>query len=159
VMPSAIPGMKDNKTTGATAILGPAQFRVICKALEQTEGVNLLTESSVLTLSAHQCQIRTGDHAAPGQPAASGAIVDLIPTLSANGYTIKLKATVSAPETLNGEVNIYDHQTLLLSTTEKTKPDSQLIVLLTATLVDPVGNVVHADDELPLAEDGAPPQN
>ena len=82
-----------------------------------------------------------------------------ISTLSADGYTIKLKATVSAPETLNGEVNMYDHQTLLLSTTEKTKPDSQLIVLLTATLVDPVGNFVHADDELPFAQNGAPPQN
>ena len=159
VMPSAIPGMKDNKATGVTGILGPAQFRVICKALEQREGVNLLMESSVTTLSGRQCQIRTGDDAAPGQPAASGPIVDLIPTLSADGYTIKLKATVSAPETLNGEVNIYDHQTLLLSTTEKTKPDSQLIVLLTATLVDPVGNVVHPDDELPLAQNGAPPQN
>jgi RNA polymerase sigma factor (sigma-70 family) len=158
VMPSAIPGMK-NETTGVTAILGPAQFRVICKALEQTEGVNLLTESSVLTLSGRQCQIRTGDNPAPGQPAASGPIVDLIPNLSADGYTIKLKATVSAPETLNGEVNMYDHQTLFLSTTEKTKPDSQLIVLLTATLVDPVGNMVHADDELPFAQNGAPPQN
>ena len=71
----------------------------------------------------------------------------------------ELKATVSAPETLNGEVNMYDHQTLLLSTTEKTKPDSQLIVLLTATLVDPVGIFVHADDELPFAQNGAPPQN
>ena len=159
VMPSAIPRMKDNETTGDTAILGPAQYRVICKALEQREGVNLLAKSRVLTLCGRQCQIRTGDDAAPGQPAASGAIVNLIPNLSADGYTIKLKATVSAPETLNGEVNMYDHQTLLLSTTEKTKPDSQLIVLLTATLVDPVGNVVHADDELPLAENGAPPQN
>ena len=159
VMPSAILGMKDNETRGVTGILGPAQFRVICKALEQREGVNLLSESSVLTLSGRQCQIRTGDDAAPGQPAASGPIVDLIPTLSADGYTIKLKATVSAPETLNGEVNMYDHQTLLLSTTEKTKPDSQLIVLLTATLVDPVGNLVHADDELPFAQNGAPPQN
>jgi len=142
-------------------VAGPEQdsSALVLTSLEQTEGVNLLTESSVLTLSAHQCQIRTGDHAAPGQPAASGAIVDLIPTLSANGYTIKLKATVSAPETLNGEVNMYDHQTLLLSTTEKTKPDSQLIVLLTATLVDPVGNRVHTDDELPFAQNGAPPQN
>jgi hypothetical protein len=85
--------------------------------------------------------------------------VDVIPNLSADGYTIKLKATVSAPETLNGEVNMYDHQTLLLSTTEKTKPDSQLIVLLTATLVDPAGNRVHADDELPFAQNEAPPQN
>ena len=162
VMPSAIPAMKVNETTGVTAILSPAQFRVICKALEKTEGVNLMAESSVLTLSGRQSQIRTGDNAAPGapgQPAASGPIVDLIPNLSADGYTIKLKATVSAPETLNGEVNLYDHQTLLLSTTEKTKPDSQLIVLLTATLVDPVGNLVHADDELPFAQNGPPPQN
>src|ERR1035437_4110311 len=118
-----------------------------------------LPKSRVLTWCGRECQIRTGDDAAPGQPAASGAIVNLIPNLSADGYTIKLKATVSAPETLNGEVNMYDHQTLLLSTTEKTKPDSQLIVLLTATLVDPVGNVVHADDELPFAQNGAPPQN
>jgi RNA polymerase sigma factor (sigma-70 family) len=159
VMPSAIPGMKDNKTPGVSGILGPAQLRVICKALQQREGVNLLTESQVLTLSGRQCQIRTGDDAGPEQPASSGAIVDLIPSLSADGYTIKLKAAVSAPETLNGEVNMYDHQTLLLSTTEKTKPDSQLIVLLTATLVDPVGNLVHADDELPFAQSGAPPQN
>jgi len=159
VMPSTLGGMKHNDTTAVTGILGPSQLGVICKALEQREGVNLLTESSVVTVSGHQCQIRTGDDAAPGQPAASGPIVDLIPNLSADGYTIKLKATVSAPETLNGEVNMYDHQTLLLSTTEKTKPDSQLIVLLTATLVDPVGNVVHADDELPFAQNGAPPQN
>ncbi|MGH7869132.1 MAG: hypothetical protein ACREP9_16210, partial [Candidatus Dormibacteraceae bacterium] len=155
----AISGMKGNETAGVTAVLSPAQFRVICKALEQREGFDLLTESSITTLSGRECHIRTGDDAAPGQPAASGPIVDLIPNLSADGYTIKLKATVSAPETLNGEVNMYDHQTFLLSTTEKTKPDSQLIVLLTATLVDPAGNVVHADDELPFAQNGAPPQN
>jgi len=159
VMPSAIAGMKGNDTSAATGILGPAQLGAICRAVEHKEGAELLTESSVLTLSGRQCQMRTGAAAAPGQPTASGAIVDLIPDLSADGYTIKLKATVSAPETLHGEVNMYDHQTLLLSTTEKNKPDSQLIVLLTATLVDPVGNLVHAEDELPFAQNGAPPQN
>jgi len=161
VMPSALGGMKDNKTrtTAVTGILGPSQFTDIYKLLEQKEGFNALTESSVVTLSGRQCQMRTGDDGAPGQPAAPGATMDLVPNLSADGYTIKLKATVTAPETLNGEVNMYDHQTLLLSTTEKTKPDSQLIVLLTATLVDPVGNLVHADDELPFAQNGAPPQN
>ena len=159
VMPSALGGMKDNDTSASTGILGPSQLGVICKALEQREGVNLLTESSVVTLSGRQCQMSSGNDAAPGQPAASVGIVDLTPNLSADGYTIKLKASVSAPETLNGEVNMYDHQTLLLSTAEKSKPDSQLIVLLTATLVDPVGNMVHADEELPFAQNGAPPQN
>jgi len=79
--------------------------------------------------------------------------------VSADGYTIKLKATVSGSETLNGEVNMYDHQTLLLSATEKTKPDSQLIVFLTASLIDPAGNLVHTEDELPFAQNGVPPQN
>lgn len=159
VMPSVIPGMKDNETTGVTGILGPAQFRVICKALEQIEGVNLLKKSKVTTVSGRQTYVTTGDYAAPGQPAASGMIVDLIPNVSADGYTIKLKATVNASETLNGEVNMYDHQTLILSTTEMSKTDSQLIVLLTVWLMDPVGNLVHTEDELPFAQNGVPPQN
>ncbi len=158
VIPPAIPGMKDNKTTGITGTLSPAQLRAFRKALEQKDGFELLMAAEVTTLSGRQCLL-TRDDTNPGQPPASGAVVDLIPNLSADGYTIKLKAIVSAPETLNGEVNLYDHQTLLLSTTEKSKPDSQLIVLLTATLVDAVGNVVHADDELPFAQNGTPPQN
>src|SRR5262249_845825 len=151
-------GMKDNRTAAVTGIRGPSQFREIFKLLEQRAGVNLLTESSVTTLSGRQCQMRTSDDGAPGQPAAPGAIVDLVPNLSADGYTIKLKATVSAPELLDGEVNMYDHQTLILSAAEKSKPESQLIVFVTTTLVDPAGNVVHGDDQLPFAQTGAPPQ-
>jgi hypothetical protein len=156
VMPSALGGIKDNKTTAVTGILGPSQFGDILKLLEQREGVELLTESSVTTLSERECEIRTGDSGAAGQP---GAIVDLVPNLLADGFTIKLKAVVTAPEPLDGEVNMYDHQTLILSAAEKSKPESQLIVFLTATLIDPVGNVVHGEDQLPFAQTGAPPQN
>ncbi len=85
--------------------------------------------------------------------------MDLVPHLSADGLSIRLKATVSAPETLGGDVNMYDHQTLMLSAAEKTRPDSQLVVFLTATLVDPAGNPVHTDTDLPFAQTGAPPQN
>jgi RNA polymerase sigma factor (sigma-70 family) len=159
VMPSALGGMKDNKTTAVTGILGPSQFSDMYKLLEQKEGFNALTESSVLTLSGRQCQMRTGDDGAPGQTDPPGAIVDLVPNLSADGYTIKLKVTVTAPEPLDGEVNMYDHQTLILSAAEKSKPESQLIVFVTATLVDVTGNVVHEDDQLPFAQTGAPPQN
>ena len=159
VMPSALGGMTDNKTAPVTGILGPSQFGDILKLLEQREGVELLAESSVTTLSGRQCQMRTGDDSPPGQPDAPGAIVDLVPNLSADGFTIHLKATVTAPEPLDGEVNMYDHQTLILSAAEKSKPESQLIVFLTATLVDPAGNVVHEDDQLPFAQTGAPPQN
>ena len=108
---------------------------------------------------ANRRALRTGDDSPPGQPDAPGAIVDLVPNLSADGYTIKLKVIVTAPEPLDGEVNMYDHQTLILSAAEKSKPDSQLIVFVTATLVDVTGNVVHEDDQLPFAQTGAPPQN
>jgi RNA polymerase sigma factor (sigma-70 family) len=159
VIPSALGGMKDSKTTAVTGILGPSQFGDILKLLEQREGVELLTESSVTTLSGRQCQMRTGDDSAPGQADAPGAIVDLVPNLSADGFTIHLKAIITAPEPLDGEVNMYDHQTLILSAAEKSKPESQLIVFLTATLIDPTGNCVHGDDQLPFAQNGAPPQN
>jgi len=159
VMPSALGGMKANKTTAVTGILGPSQFRDILKLLEQKEGFNTLAEARVLTASGRQCRMRTGDDGAPGRPDAPGATVDLIPSVSADGYTIKLKATVTAPEPLGGEVNMYDHQTLILSAAEKSKPERQLIVFLTATLVNPAGNFVHEDDQLPFAQTAAPPQN
>jgi RNA polymerase sigma factor (sigma-70 family) len=156
VMPSALGGAKNNNAPAVTGILSPSQFGDILKLLEQREGVEMLTESSVTTLSGRECEIRTGDNGTAGQ---AGAIVDLVPNVSADGYTIRLKATVTAPEPLDGEVNMYDHQTLILSAAEKSKPESQLIVFLTATLIDPTGNAVHGDDQLPFAQTGEPPQN
>ena len=34
----------------------------------------------------------------------------------------------------------------------------KLLVFITATIVDPAGNRVHSDDELPFAQTGIPPQ-
>jgi len=63
--------------------------------------------------------------------------------------------------------NLYDGQTLLLShpfdprTLEPVEKPGQkskhLLVLVTATIVDPAGNRVHADDDLPFAQDHVPP--
>ena len=36
--------------------------------------------------------------------------------------------------------------------------ESDILVFITATIVDPAGNRVHADDELPFAQTGIPPQ-
>ena len=36
--------------------------------------------------------------------------------------------------------------------------ERETIVFITATLVDPAGNRVHADDEMPSAKDRVPPQ-
>ncbi len=36
--------------------------------------------------------------------------------------------------------------------------ETEILVFVTATIVDPAGNRVHADDELPFAPDKIPPQ-
>jgi Flp pilus assembly secretin CpaC len=40
----------------------------------------------------------------------------------------------------------------------KTSPPKELLVFVTVTLVDPAGNRVHSEDELPFAETEIPPQ-
>jgi hypothetical protein len=86
-------------------------------------------------------------------------MVDIIPNVLADGFTINLKVNVTSPETLTGDVNMYDHQTLILTAPEKTKPDNQLLVFITPTLIDAAGNLLHVDDEMPFAKNAAPPQN
>ena len=36
--------------------------------------------------------------------------------------------------------------------------DKELLVFITVTLVDPAGNRMHSDDEMPFAEKSVPPQ-
>jgi beta-lactamase regulating signal transducer with metallopeptidase domain/5-hydroxyisourate hydrolase-like protein (transthyretin family) len=63
--------------------------------------------------------------------------------------------------------HIYDGQTLLLGNfTERTsgeenipkQQDKELLVFVTVNLVDPAGNRVHKDGEMPAAQRGVPPQ-
>jgi beta-lactamase regulating signal transducer with metallopeptidase domain len=65
------------------------------------------------------------------------------------------------------DVNLYDGQTLVLSkfNTEavgaKNFPkheNRELLVFVTVTLVDPAGNRIHSDDEMPFAKNGIPAQ-
>ena len=68
-------------------------------------------------------------------------------------------------------LNLWDNQTAVLGglperdyvngkeVTDKSKSsDKELLVLITATLVDPAGNRIHSDDEMPFAQIGIPPQ-
>jgi hypothetical protein len=68
-------------------------------------------------------------------------------------------------------LNLYDDQTAVIGglpvknyvggqeVVEKSKNgDKELLVFITATMVDPAGNRVHSDDELSFAKDKIPPQ-
>jgi general secretion pathway protein D len=46
----------------------------------------------------------------------------------------------------------------LFQSDEKVEQKRNLMIFVTATLIDPAGNRVHSDDELPFAESGVPPQ-
>jgi type II secretory pathway component GspD/PulD (secretin) len=154
------------------------------------------------------------------QQVESGPILDVVPYVLSDGYTINLTLIPSLtefsgyapqPDFLAGfgssglnaivapaalptfsvrevvtTVNIWDHQTVvlggLISSTissekdkvpvlgdlplvgrafqsqQKTTTKKNLMIFVTATLVDPAGNLVHSDDELPFAQNNIPPQ-
>jgi general secretion pathway protein D len=103
-----------------TGILTDPQFRVVIHALEQRDGVDLLSESSVTTMSGRQTQVQTvdlrqivteatqntttasGGGNAGGNAAATaqigyttqsfplGPTLDVVPYVSADGFTIQM---------------------------------------------------------------------
>ncbi|MGO8838627.1 MAG: type II secretion system protein GspD [Limisphaerales bacterium] len=146
-----------------------------------------------------------------------GPVLDVVPYVLADGYTINLTliptltefSGYSTPPPIPGvnvatvvtvptilpnftvrqvitTVNIWDNQTVVLgglissqiSTTKdkvpvlgdlplagklfqsesKTSQKNNLMIFVTATMVDPAGNRMHSDDELPFAQNTIPPQ-
>ena len=67
--------------------------------------------------------------------------------------------------TISG-INLYDNQTVVLNGLDYEKRDlhdekaakKHLLIFVTATIVDPAGNRIRSDDEIPFARDSIPPQ-
>lgn len=119
---------KDGTTTPAlaslTGILTDPQFKVVLRAIEQRDGIDLLNEGQITTLSGRQAQIQvsevktivtgvsqnsgqggtttpqTGNNALIQQsatfsqpttsPVPLGPVIDVLPTVSSDGYTIQM---------------------------------------------------------------------
>jgi general secretion pathway protein D len=245
-----------------TGILTDPQFRVVIRALEQRQGVNVMAAPKVTTLSARQAQIKAvrvryivteldlsqtsgggGGAAVPGtatggggvgstvQPIAEpfelGPVLDVVPYVSADGYTIQMTIiptikdfegydlenarlfqaqaqSVGSGTTPGNPLSqitplpifrlrqvvtssiVWDGQTvvlggLLLDETTKIKDKvpflgdlpmvgrlfrsestqakkTSLVIFVTPTIIDPAGNRVHSDDDLPFAQSGIPQQ-
>jgi general secretion pathway protein D len=153
------------------------------------------------------------------QQVETGPILDVVPYVLADGYTINLTLIPSliefvdyeSPPSLNGfsaaglnvvllptalplfsvrevttTVNVWDGQTVVLgglvdstideekdtvpilgdipivgrlfSSSQKQEVKRNLMIFVTATMIDPAGNRVHSDDELPFAQSGIPTQ-
>ena len=133
-------------------ILDDDRFRLLLTRLSSDHG-DELGEPEAVSLVGHQVQMRV-----------EGAIMDLVPTLSDDGYTInvwanggKINAAGQSREILTATVNLWDNQTLALGS-QKTDGQSRLFVLVTTTLVDPVGNRFHSQANLQSKLRSIPPQ-
>jgi general secretion pathway protein D len=243
-----------------TGILTDPQFRVVIRALEQRQGVNLMAAPKVTTLSARQAQVKTvrvryivtdldlnqtaggggtasvtgvattgggvGSTVLPlAEPFELGPVLDVVPYVSADGYTIQMTIiptvkefegydlqsaqlfTAQAQSVGNNAADpltqitplpifrlrqvvtsaiVWDGQTivlggLLLDETTKAKDKvpllgdmpffgrlfrsestvakkTSLVIFVTPTIIDPAGNRVHSEEDLPFAQTTIPKQ-
>ncbi len=215
-------------------VLTDPQFRAVRRALEQREGVNLISSPEVTTLSGRQAQIQVVDMRTvmsstngvmQTNTVPCGSVLDVLPTLGADGYTIQITATPSLTEFLGYDdpgqfvpkvpvapsatgsspapvsvmplprfrvrqvtksAVLWDGQTLVIGGLSATNvmhlkdqvpvlgdlplvgrafrkesvgtQTKTLLVFVTARLVDPAGNPIHRDDQMPFKPDSIPPQ-
>ncbi len=216
-----------------TGILTDSNFRVVLHALQQRSGSETLGESEGTTTSGRQMQMRatkiinvitnftlqvtaTNSRISPqSEPVEIGPVLDVIPYVLSDDYTINLTAIPSLTEFLgydtttnstadfnvagertnvpvvlprfdvrqaSANVNLWDGQTLVFGilrgevtvggkkvdakqesvedkvSAKRDVEDKELLVFITVNLVDPAGNRIHSDDELPFANNGIPAQ-
>lgn len=243
-----------------TGILTDPQFRVVIRALEQREGVEVLTAPDVTTVSGRQAQLQavdvqtivTGNDLSQNATGGGGnninggggggavgstlnyqtsalpfgPVLDVIPYVSADGYTIQMALIPTVTEFLGyddpgqfvpqaqsvssgaGGVGlpitaqlplprfrvrqvtttsiVWDGQTialggLLSENVAKTKDKvpvmgdipflgrffrsessisqkKNLVIFVTPTIIDPAGNRMHSDDDLPFRQSAVPKQ-
>jgi general secretion pathway protein D len=225
-------------------ILTDPQYRVVIKALQQRDGPELLLSTEVTTSSGRQVQCKTTEvHSLvkinqqaltpPGitstnddesflyvaEPMEFGVVLDAVPTVFEDGFTIRMPVVGTVLEFLgyedartnrvapyvNGKrkwvnpplpclrtqqmastVNVWDGQTVVLGglvserTTAfkdkvpmlgdlpllgrlfrregETTQKRNLLIFITPTIIDPAGNRVHSDGDMPFTRDAIPQQ-
>ena len=239
-----------------TGILTDPQFRVVIKALEQRQGVEVLTAPKITTMSARQAEIKVVEVRSivtglginqqqnnQTQPTANGTtvqnqgasiqpqtqafelgpVLDVLPYVSADGYTIQMTIIPTIKDFVGYDLDaarlftpqiqtsaggtplstttplpifrlrqvvtsaiVWDGQTIVLGgligeiqtkikdkvpilgdlpfvgrlfRSESSQTSKRnLVIFVTPTIIDPAGNRLHSDDELPFAQTSFPPQ-
>jgi general secretion pathway protein D len=193
------------------------------KDLPAKNGVRLALVTMLLLAAAAQAQTVNNQAGTSAitfntQPVETGPILDVVPYVLSDGYTINM-ALIPSVTVFNGydtpptipnvtgnlnvvqlpvilpdftvrqvvtTVNVWDNQTVVLGglissqiqstkqqvpvigdlpllgrlfqSQSKTTQKKNLMIFVTATLVDPAGNRVHSDDDLPFAQNSFPSQ-
>ena len=225
-----------NSTTNQfTGILNNKNLRFILHSLQTRKDVETLAEPEVTTTSGRQTQMRatqiitvvtnfafqesltnngTSSIFPQTTQVETGPILDVVPYVLSDGYTINLMVIPSLTEFLDYDqppdvpnvtgtnnrvqlpmilpkfnvrqmtatLNLWDNQTVVVGgmrarniVKDKTPVlgnvplmgrmfrsehtnETEILVFVTATIVDPAGNRVHKEDELPFAQKSVPPQ-
>ncbi len=135
----------DTKEPNSTEVIPWNKMKSVLRQME-SDKADILAEPSVMILSGRQTEMR-----------ADNLIVDLIPTLLADSYTLNLRIIGSnGLETNNAVANIWDAQTVVLAFPKKDEA-RRLILFVSATVIDPAGNRVHSDKELAFNPSTIPP--
>jgi hypothetical protein len=113
----------------------------------RTDGAMILAEPEAVLTNGRQVQMRSGN-----------AIADIVPTVLADGYTVKMKVIVSGPETLFAQANILDGQAIVLAPNNSSDGKTRLLAIVTTTIIDAAGNAVHSKNKLPFNPSAIPPQ-
>jgi general secretion pathway protein D len=193
------------------------------KDLPAKNGMRLALVTMLLLAAAAQAQTVNNQAGTSAitfntQPVETGPILDVVPYVLSDGYTINM-ALIPSVTVFNGydtpptipnvtgnlnvvqlpvilpdftvrqvvtTVNVWDNQTVVLGglissqiqstkqqvpvigdlpllgrlfqSQSKTTQKKNLMIFVTATLVDPAGNRVHSDDDLPFAQNSFPSQ-
>jgi beta-lactamase regulating signal transducer with metallopeptidase domain len=206
------PVTRVNKTN-FTGILTASQFKTILRVLETSADVKILARPQVTTLSGRQAQIQVADVKTiisgmtavvtngatnllyQSQAMPFGPVLDVLPTVSKDGYTVLMTLTptfteflgyedakqlkLSAPEDkailplpvfrtrqITTSAAVWDGQTIVLGNfsdqiladpwesktatkTSNKKSSKQILVFVTPTIIDSVGNPANKDLGIP----------
>jgi len=193
-------------------------FRIPAKALTGGLAVTMFAAATAVRAQVVSGAVGTGAITVTVQQIETGPILDVVPVVLSDGYTINLTLIPSLtdfngydtppniPNVTSGlnvvqlpvvlpdftvrqvvtTVNVWDNQTVvigglisssvqstkdkvpvlgdiplmgrLFQSSSKTTLRKNLMIFVTATIVDPAGNRVHTDDELPFAQSAIPVQ-
>lgn len=217
-------------------VLTTSQMREMTRQFETQKDVGILDAPAVTTVSGRQAQVQVVDlrtvmsstnGVLQTNTVPCGSVLDTIPTLGADGYTIQITAIPSVTEFLGYDdpgqfvpkdhvapstsatgsspapvsvlplprfrvrqatksAVLWDGQTLVIGGLSATNvmrfkdkvpilgdlplvgrafrkesigtQTNTLLVFITARLVDPVGNPIHREDQMPFNKDSIPPQ-
>jgi type II secretory pathway component HofQ len=153
-------GLRNSATEATlTGIMTDPQLRLAINAIEQRTGADILTAPKVTTESGRQAHVGVLD-------GNDGVTLDVIALVGPDGFSI---ATTAIPAIKKGSQTwqvsafqkIWDGQTLVLGGVATDQPAGERrmrMVFVTPRIIDPAGNPVHSDADMPFAQTGIPAQ-